>query len=138
MNQTAIGINAPTTFRMLIKELNKAYQEAKATKPFGKLIGMRIRDEELFHLAPRIALKYRNIKNEIKIEQAIEAALSSYLANKDNFPEILKYPEISFTLCYLAAHFRMGIYTAEIVDKYMIRIEEDIAKYRREIDNTEA
>ena len=40
-------------------EIRLAIRDAREAKPFGTLIGQRITDANLFHLAPLVCLKFR-------------------------------------------------------------------------------
>jgi hypothetical protein len=123
LNYTIVKI--PCDIETWLNEIAKAYQEAKDTIPYGKLIGENLKEKDLFHIAPQLAIKYRGFQGNAKIEKkAIDAALSSYEGNLDNSGDVLKKPEIAFTFCYFAAHFGMNFMKAEKVDEYMRYIEE--------------
>ena len=49
-----------------LDEIRLAIQDAREAKPFGRLIGERITDANLFHLAPLVCLKSRGRNVERK------------------------------------------------------------------------
>jgi len=72
----------PTTEQERLAEIEKAYLDAFETIPFGPLVGQELTPKELFHLAPVICLKFREIdRTDSNLKKATEAALSSYVAS---------------------------------------------------------
>ena len=65
-----------------LHEIDEAYRDARETIPFMPLVGVRPSESELFHLAPRVAVKFRGLPLS-RIDTATEAALSSYVASQD-------------------------------------------------------
>ena len=47
-----------------LDEIRLAIKDARGTKPFGCLVGQRITDANLFHLAPLVCLKFRGRKHD--------------------------------------------------------------------------
>ena len=116
----------PKTKKAWLKEIARAFIDARETIPFGKLIGESIGDKDLFLLAPDVCLKFRGINKTKTIrDKASEAALSSYVATKDVVGEILGIPQISFAFCYLASHFGLGIVDESLVTEVMGYIEDN-------------
>lgn len=76
-----------------LREIAAAYGEAQEAIPFGRLIGEPIAEGDLFHLAPRVALKVRGLRASPRnLKKATEAALASYVANEERQPEVLADP----------------------------------------------
>ena len=76
--------NIPQNINQWLDEISRAFLDAKDAIPFGKYVGEKITEDQLFHFAPRVAIKFRGIKPSKKnIKQATEAALSTYVANSD-------------------------------------------------------
>ncbi len=93
-----------------LEEIARAYLDAFETLPFGKLAGQEIKAEDLFHLGPRICLKFRGIKSSKQnLKRATEAALSSYIATKEIVGDLFDIPQMSFAFCYLASHFGLEL-----------------------------
>src|SRR6516162_6077152 len=42
-----------------LHEIDEAYRDARETLPFMPLVGVRPSESKLFHLAPRVAVKFR-------------------------------------------------------------------------------
>jgi hypothetical protein len=107
-----MGQRMPQTKSEWIEEIAAAYSDAEEAIPFGKLVGQDIEEEDLFHMAPDICLKFRGIRRtKAKLEKASKAAFSSYVATKDSGGHILDGPYISFALCYLASHLQYPLIT---------------------------
>ena len=63
----------------------------------------------MFHLAPQICLKFRKIKETKKlIKKAKDAALSSYVANKEH-NAALTNTYMSFSFCYILSHYGLDL-----------------------------
>ena len=118
----------PSTSAAWLAEIAKAYADARETIPVGRLVGQRIRCEDLFHLAPAICLKFRGIpRSKERLEQATMAALSSYVATKDDLEEVFSVPEMAFAFAYLASHFGLDLLTESEVNEIMEYIERNQA-----------
>jgi hypothetical protein len=138
MKKATISSQIPKTFSEWKNELKLAFLDAKEAIPFGIFVGTVIKKKDLFHLAPDITLKFRKISGSKLRQQASDAALASYVANLDKFPEIMKYPEISFSFCYFAAHFGLGLVKAEDIDLHMQEIEKNIQGFIKEMNNSKS
>ena len=72
-----------------IRDIAAAYCDSQEAIPFGRLIGEPIAEGDLFHLAPRVALKVRGLRASPRnLKKATEAALASYVGSaekRDNF-----------------------------------------------------
>lgn len=109
-----------------LMEIAAAYRDAEEAIPFGPLAGVTITEKELFHLAPRVCLKFRGLGQSKKnVKKATEAALSSYVATKDTAPESMADLHMAFAFCYIASHFGLGLVT----DEESMRILEYVEKH---------
>jgi hypothetical protein len=116
----------PKTKEAWLKEIVRAFVDARETIPFGKLVGESIGQKDLFHFAPDVCLKFRGIKRTKRIrDKALEAALSSYVATKDVIGEVMDAPQISFAFCYLASQFGLGILDESIITDVMDYVENN-------------
>jgi hypothetical protein len=108
-----------------LREIAAAYCDAQEAIPFGRLIGEPIAEGDLFHLASRVALKFRGLRASPRnLKKATEAALVSYVANKERQPEEFADPRLAFAFCYLAGHYGLGLVEAGDVDQLMEFVEE--------------
>jgi hypothetical protein len=111
-------------------EIAAAYRDARGATPFGLLVGQPFGQSELFHLAPAVTLKFRGLpRSGRRLGRATEAALASYVANRDDSPGVFKSPHLSFAFCYLGSHYGLGLVSASIVDDIM----EYITAHRKEL-----
>jgi len=107
-----------------LNEIAQAYQDAYETLLVGKLTGTKITQEDLFQLSPAVCLKFRGIeKSEENLKKATDAALSSYVATKDNVDNLFDIPQMSFAFCYLASHFGLDIIDESTLSKTMEFVE---------------
>jgi len=108
-----------------LREIAAAYCDAQEAIPFGRLIGEPIAEGDLFHLASWVALKFRGLRASPRnLKKATEAALVSYVANKEQQPEAFADPRLAFAFCYLAGHYGLGLVEAGDVDQLMEFLEE--------------
>jgi hypothetical protein len=96
----------PETKVNWLAEIKIAYQDAKEAIPFGD----NIQETDLYHMAPAICLKFRNLPKD-RIQEVTESALSSYIATQEQ----LKDPFMAFAFCYLVSHFSLDLMTEEYV-----------------------
>ncbi len=74
----------PGTPAQWFDEIRLAIKDARGTKPFGWLVGQRITDANLFHLAPLVCLKFRGRKLVGPVANRVtETALANYVVNSD-------------------------------------------------------
>ena len=95
-----------------LREIAKAYSDARDAIPFAELIDDKEKFEEknIFHFAPSVCLKFRGIRrNKQILEETTEAALSSYVATQDHAAEVFQSPVMAFAFCYVASHFGIGL-----------------------------
>jgi hypothetical protein len=109
-----------------LEEIRAAYADAQEAIPFGPAVGQRFGEEELFHLAPLVALKFRNLPPRGRtLKRATEAALSSYVANLDHRAAALSEPRLAFAFCYLASHYGLGLVDIATVESLMEFLERN-------------
>jgi hypothetical protein len=106
----------PRTSAEWIDEIAAAFEDAREALPFTPLVGVKARPNDLFHLAPHVAIKFRGLP-ESKRPVAVEAALSTYVGNEGR-PSLTE-PRLAFALCYLASHFGLDLVSEEMVNKVM-------------------
>ena len=116
--------STPTSESQWIVEIAKAYLDAKEAIPFGTIVGNKISEKDLFHMAPLVCIKYRQIKDTKKNQKkATEAALSSYVANSDANGGLLKRPVFGFAFCYILAHYGLDLIETEECEKAIACVE---------------
>ena len=92
-----------------LDEISKAYIDARETIAFGELGGVTITKNQLFHLAPHVAIKIRGLKrNKANTKKATESSLSTYAANADREGLPMHDPLMVFSL---SRAFPIGITT---------------------------
>jgi hypothetical protein len=122
----------PESLEAWLVEIAAAYRDASEAIPFGPAVGARFGEVELFHLAPSVALKLRGLpRSRRKLSRATEAALASYIANRDANPEVFANPHLSFAFSYLASHHGLGLLgetqTEQVMD-YVERHRRSLAR----------
>ena len=121
--------NLPKNMNEWFIDISEAYKDAADTVPFAKMLKQELTEGDLFHLAPEICLKRREIKRTKKnIETAREAALCSYVATQDNLGDSFKNPILTFSLSYLASHLGLDIISEVDATKILNNIENNIEK----------
>jgi hypothetical protein len=109
-----------------LEEIRAAYADAQEAIPFGPVVGHRFGEGELFHLAPAVALKFRNLPSHpATLKRATEAALASYVANLDGQAAVLSDPQLAFAFCYLASHYGLGLVEMATVEAVMGFVERN-------------
>ena len=115
---------SPNSPQDWLDEIAQAYQDAYETLLVGKLTGTKIMQEDLYQLSPVVCLKFRGIeKSEEKLKKATDAALSSYVASKENIGDLFDIPQMSFAFCYLASHFGLGLIEGTTLSAIMEFVE---------------
>ena len=118
----------PDSSEEWLKEITLAYADAKETIPVSEMTGVDMTEDDLYHLAPIVCLKFRGIKNTKKVlKQATESALSSLVATASFNEDILSSPMLSFSFCYLGSHFGLDIINEDLVNETMDYIENKIS-----------
>jgi hypothetical protein len=124
----------PRNTKEWLNEIADAYVDAYAALPFMHQGGVEPDESLLFHMAPRVALKFRGLPDD-QAEAATEAALCSYVASKEQIGAVLDDPQIAFAFCYLAAQFGLGIVSEQSVQDVMAFVEETPDALSLAIDN---
>jgi hypothetical protein len=116
----------PTSPKEWLREIRLAMEDARDTKPIAAMMGTKLTETELFHLAPLVCFKFRG-KNLPKKEQdkLVKRALANYIANEERGLEAS--PEMAFALCYVAAHFVMDIISEDDAQEILAYCEEHLA-----------
>jgi hypothetical protein len=124
----------PLSFNEWLSEIACAYLDAYEAIPFGKFVGQKITEKELFHMTPEICLKFRGIKRSKKnVNKTTEAMLASYVATEDQTEGIFKNPHLAFCFGYLACHFALGLLTENEVSEIMDYMEQHQTELKTEI-----
>jgi hypothetical protein len=110
-----------------LHEIADAYRDAHDTLPFMPLVGAMPSENKLFHLAPRVAVKFRGLPLS-RVDAATEAALSSYIASQEQAGGAFDDPRLAFAFCYLASHFGLDLISEECVDEVISFLEENQAR----------
>src|ERR1700687_6316174 len=110
-----------------LHEIDDAYRDARESLQFMPLVGVMPSKNKLFHLAPRVAVKFRGLPLS-RIDTATEAALSSYVASQELAGSAFDDPYLAFAFCYLASHFTLGLISEECTEEVMAFLEENKAR----------
>ena len=114
----------PSSPQDWLYEIVQAYQDAYETLSVGMLTGTKISQEDLYQLSPAVCLKFRGIeKSEENLKKATDAALSSYVATKENIGDLFDIPQMSFAFCYLASHFSLSLIERTTLSEIMEFVE---------------
>lgn len=110
----------PDTPAAWLDEIRMAYADAREAIPFGPAVGQRFGEQELFHLAPAVALKFRRLPSRgPDVKRATEAALTSYVTNLETQGAVLSDPRLAFAFCYLASHYGLGLVGVAAIESVM-------------------
>src|SRR4051794_30114348 len=120
----------PRTPEGWLLEIRLAIRDAREIGPFGRRIGERITDANLFHLAPLVCLKFRGrrlIGREA--DRVTETALANYVVNSD--PEGIDHglearPLLAFALCYVTAHLALDLIDEQHAEAILNDCEEHL------------
>ena len=114
----------PTSREAWLNEIARALRDASEAIPFGPLAGASFGADELFHLGPVTALKFRGMRRSKRIAREItEAALASYVATTSEGTGSLRDPRVGFAFTYLTSHFALNLLTEQQVAGLMDHIE---------------
>ena len=117
----------PDTPKAWLDEIRVAFADAREAIPFGAAVGQRFGEQELFHLAPAVALKFRSLPSRgAAVKRATEAALTSYVANVETQGSVLSDPRLAFAFCYLASHYGLGLVDEASVESVMEFLERNV------------
>lgn len=116
----------PLTKDQWIQEIEAAYKDAKEAIPFGYATGHKMTEHDLFQVASSVCLKFRGLKNTKETrKKADDAALTSYVVNKDNRP-ILLDPHMAFAFCYILSHYGLGLIDISEGEALLCYIEDNL------------
>jgi hypothetical protein len=94
-------------------EIRLAIKDAREIEQFSPLIGQRITDANLFHLAPLVCLKFRGRKLVGReADRVTETALANYVVNSDSEGVdhgLESKPLLAFAVCYVTAHLALDL-----------------------------
>jgi hypothetical protein len=125
-------IPLPRTPAEWLEEVKLAIDDAKEAKPIGRLIGVTITDATLFHLAPRVCLKFRGRKlRGREADRVTKVALANYVVNSD--PERADHglgtkPMLAFAVCYVTAHLALDLIDEAQAEAVLNLCEERLAE----------
>jgi len=119
-----------------VADIAFAYRDAAEAIPFGPAVGAELTEKELFHLAPLVCLKRRDIKRTRKNQKAVtEAALSTYVANMEEGHGVaLSNSIMVFSLCYIASHCALGLVDETDSERILQFIEAHLREVRQQIE----
>ncbi len=129
------ALTLPTTPRAWLKEIALAYADAHEVLELEPVLGTGMVEQQMFHLAPSVCLKFRGMRaSKNALKKSTEAALTSYAAMTESQPGVLSSPEIAFAFCYLAAHFGLDLVTEDEV----VRTMDFIVSHEKELQRAAA
>jgi hypothetical protein len=120
----------PRTVAGWFKEITLAIVDAQRAELFGTLIGQRITNANLFHLAPLVCLKFRGRKLVGRqADRVTRTALANYVVNSD--PEGVDHgleskPLLAFAACYVTAHLALGLVDEKRAEAILNYCEEHL------------
>ncbi len=122
----------PGTPAQWFDEIRLAIKDARGTKPFGWLVGQRITNANLFHLAPLVCLKFRGRKLVGPVANRVtETALANYVVNSD--PDGVDHgleskPLLAFAVCYVTAHLALDLIDEKRAEAILNYCEEHLVE----------
>jgi len=120
-----------TTNEGWIIEIIDAYKDAKAAIPFAEAAGKTISEADLFHMAPLVCLKFRDLlSSEESRTKAKDAAMGSYMANIEAGNRNMNDSVIAFSFCYMLAHYGLGLVDEEKCQSILALIETHLEKIK--------
>ena len=121
-------IPTPTTNEGWIIEIMDAYNDAKKAIPFAEKEGRVIAESDLFHFAPLVCLRFRDLVSDEECQtKARDAAIGSYIANQEAGNRNLNDPVMAFSFCYITAHFGLGLLTEEQCQDVLMAVEMNLS-----------
>lgn len=124
----------PKTPKEWVKEILLALEDAREAVPFAPLVGAVLTEDNLFHLAPHVAFKFRGLVPSAREQKrVVESALANHILLTDrkspnHVPELLGNPRLTFALSYVAAHGALGLLTEEEGDAVMSYCDEHLGR----------
>ena len=112
-------------------EIMDAYRDAKAAIPFAAAAGKEMLESDLFHMAPLVCLKFRDLMDSEDCQKnARDAAIGSYIANQEAGNTNLNDPVMAFSFCYILAHYGLGLLTDEQCQEALTFVETNLPKIK--------
>ncbi len=112
-------------------EIMDAYRDAKAAIPFAEAAGKEMLESDLFHMAPLVCLKFRDLVNaDEHLTKARDAAIGSYIANREAGNTNLNDPVMAFSFCYILAHYGLGLLNDEQCQNILTFVETNLPKIK--------
>ncbi len=114
----------PASMDAWLEEIAAAYMDAAEAIAFGPLAGQEIKPGDLFHTAPAVCLKFRGLGRSPKLMKRVtEGALSSYVVNQEQHPDVFSSPQLAFAFVFLASHFALDLLEGQEVEAIMDYVE---------------
>jgi hypothetical protein len=114
-----------------VLEIMDAYRDAKAAIPFAEAAGKTMTEADLFHMAPLVCLKFRDLMNSDECQKnARDAAIGSYIANQEAGNTNLNDPVMAFSFCYILAHYGLGLLNDEQCQNILQFVETNLTKIK--------
>jgi len=112
-------------------EIIEAYRDAKEAIPFAEKAGKMLLESDLFHLAPVVCLKFRDLMGSDEYQaKAKDAAIGSYIANQEAGNRNLNDPLMAFAFCYIIAHYGLGLLGEDQCQEILQFVEMNLAKIK--------
>jgi len=112
-------------------EIMDAYHDAEAAIPYAIAAGKTLSESDLFHMAPLVCLKFRDlILSEESQKKARDAAIGSYIANREAGNRNLSDPVMAFSFCYILAHYGLGLLNDEQCQNILAVVETNLTKIK--------
>lgn len=112
-------------------EIIDAYRDAEAAIPYAIGAGKALSESDLFHMAPLVCLKFRDLVNSEDCQKrARDAAIGSYIANQEAGNRNLENPVMAFSFCYILAHYGLGLLNDEQCQDILIFVETNLSKIK--------
>jgi hypothetical protein len=112
-------------------EIMDAYHDAEAAIPYAVAAGKTLSEADLFHMAPLVALKFRDlVSSEDCQKNARDAAIGSYIANREAGNRNLDDPVMAFSFCYILAHYGLGLLDDEKCQNILQFVETNLSKIK--------
>jgi hypothetical protein len=112
-------------------EIMDAYRDAQAAIPFAAAAGKDMLESDLFHMAPLVCLKFRDLVSSDECQKnARDAAIGSYIANQEAGNSNLNDPVMAFSFCYILAHYGLGLLSDEQCQNILTFVETNLPKIK--------
>lgn len=126
----------PTSNEGWVIEIMDAYRDAKAAIPFAEAAGKTMTEADLFHMAPLVCLKFRDLLDSEDCQKnARDAAIGSYIANQEAGHRNLNDPVMAFSFCYILAHYGLGLLTDEQCQETLTFVETNLSKIKTAVSD---